>query len=195
MSFYKPEHAREDTVQSKWWELSSHLVNSKSLHLCWQVGSTCGLPPCPGSSSSIHGKHSMPHGVSAVPMLGDWCCCKHMSIPHWNAPHPWSSNREEKAFWSLMSTLISCHQPTDEADELTYLPPWACWNVFHGLLGLWGPERYWPLLMITEWLLRWVMFSWKPWRLKSSLHEDLFSFKKKKNLALVGAEKSSKCCI
>lgn len=132
MWFYKPEHAREYTVQSKWWELSS-------LHLRWGVGTTCSLPTGPGSSASLNTKHSISHGVSAVPVLGDWCCCKHMFGPHWNTPpHSWSSHGEEKAFWSLMSTLISCHQPTDDADGLAY--PMGHLNAFHGLRALWGPE-------------------------------------------------------
>lgn len=121
------------TCESKWWELSS-------LHLCWGVGTTCGPPAGPGSSSSLHRKHSISHGVTAVPVLGDRCCCKHMFGPHWNTPHPWSSHREEKAFWSHMSSLISCHQPTDDADGLAY--PMGHWNAFQGLTALWGPERY-----------------------------------------------------
>lgn len=80
-------------------------------------------------------------------------------------PHPWSTERRKPSDYSWAP---SSHAISPQMRLMDLPTPWSCWNAFNWLRGLWGPECYWPLLMITEWLLRWVRFSWKPWLLKSS---------------------------
>lgn len=81
---------------------------------------------------------------------------------------------------------LSCHAISPQTRLMDLPTPWACWNAFHGLVGLGGPECNWPLLMITERLLRWVRFSWKPWLLKSSGSMRISVFILKGNISSPG---------